>query len=351
MNSNFWKGKNVLVTGHTGFKGSWLVLMMKELGAKVSGYSVNIPTNPSMFELCNVSSFLEYDFRADICDFNKLQDALAMTKPDIVFHLAAQPLVRYSYTYPIETYQTNVMGTLSVLSAFEKSSTAKVLINITTDKCYQNNEWHWGYRENDRLGGHDPYSSSKACVEIMSESFRKSFLHNSKKVMATARAGNVIGGGDFAQDRIVPDFFRAFAKNEKIKIRNPHAIRPWQHVMEPLAGYIMLAERCFVDQSYGQAWNFGPNDEGCKNVGDLINHLVSITPNHRGVEVEILQSNPHEATFLKLDCSKAKNILGWHPRFNFENNLEITKNWYIALDQNKLQVTLEQIRHFIGRDL
>lgn len=348
MNKAFWKGKRVFVTGHTGFKGSWLVMMLKDAGAIVAGYSREIPTTPSLFEACNVNECLEKDFRGDIVDHAKFKKDLHAFAPEILFHLAAQPLVRLSYKDPFETYNTNVMGTLSVLMAANECSSLSTIINITTDKCYENKEWSWGYREIDPVGGHDPYSSSKACAEILSASIRDSFLSKNNKRMATVRAGNVIGGGDWADDRIIPDFMRAFQRKEKIQIRNPYAIRPWQHVMEPLDGYITLAEKLFEDNKYSGAWNFGPEDKDCKNVEFIVTTLHHLMPEHQGVDVVGNNGQPHEAQFLKLDCSKARNILKWQSKFDANKALEFTADWYNCFIHggNLRTKTLEQIHAY-----
>ena len=337
MDKAFWKGKRVFVTGHTGFKGSWMVMMLKNAGAIVAGYSREIPTNPSAFESCKVNELLEQDFRGDIANHELFKKNLLSFAPEIMFHMAAQPLVRLSYKDPFDTYNTNVMGTLSVLMAANECPTLKTIVNITTDKCYENKEWSWGYRENDPVGGHDPYSSSKACAEILSASIRDSFLSKNNKSMATARAGNVIGGGDWADDRIVPDFMRAFIKKEKIQIRNPYAIRPWQHVMEPLDGYLTLAEKLHSDTKYSGAWNFGPDDKDCKNVDYIVNTLHKFIPQHAGIDMVGNAGQPHEAQFLKLDCSKAKTQLKWHSKFDVETALNYTTSWYQT--------------HFAGGDL
>lgn len=348
MNKAFWKGKRVFVTGHTGFKGSWLVMMLKDAGAIIGGYSKDIPTNPSIFETCKISELLEIDFREDITDSKKFKESLLSFKPDILFHLAAQPLVRLSYKDPFETYNTNVMGTLSVLMAANECPSLSTIVNITTDKCYENKEWAWGYREVDPVGGHDPYSSSKACAEILSASLRDSFLSKNNKRMATARAGNVIGGGDWAEDRIIPDFMRAFVKKEKIEIRNPYAVRPWQHVMEPLDGYMTLAENLFSDHKYSGAWNFGPDDKDCKNVEFIVSTLHKFIPEHKGIEVVGNSGHPHEAQFLKLDCSKVKSLLKWHPKLNVEMALQYTASWYQTFFTNGdlRSKSLEQIHAY-----
>jgi CDP-glucose 4,6-dehydratase len=343
MDRAFWKGKRVFITGHTGFKGSWLVMMLNRAGARIVGFSREVPTDPSAFESCRVSQMLEKDVRGDIADYEAVKGAMHAFAPEIVFHMAAQPLVRLSYSDPFDTYRTNVMGTLSVLMAAHECQSVARIINITTDKCYENKEWAWGYRENDRLGGHDPYSSSKACAEILSSSMRHSFLNKSNKFMATVRAGNVIGGGDWAQDRIIPDFFRAYKNQTTLQIRNPHATRPWQHVMEPLDGYMTIAEK-----GVGEAWNLGPNDEDCRSVDFIVNTLQRLVPDHAGIEVVGNAGQPHEAKFLKLDCSKIKSELKWHPRFNVTKALEFTADWYRAFfrGHDMRAKSLEQIDDF-----
>lgn len=349
MNKSFWKGKRVFITGHTGFKGSWLVMMLKDAGAVLAGYSREIPTTPSVFETCRVAELVEVDHRGDIADHAKFKSALQSFKPEILFHMAAQPLVRLSYRDPFDTYQTNVMGTLSVLMAANECESLKTIVNITTDKCYENKEWHWGYRETDPVGGHDPYSSSKACAEILSASMRDSFLSKSGKRMATARAGNVIGGGDWAEDRIIPDFFRAYQEKEKLSIRSPHAIRPWQHVMEPLDGYMTLAEKMHLDEKFVGAWNFGPEEKDCRNVDFITSTLSRLVPDHQGIEVVGNTNQPHEATFLKLDCSKSKALLKWHPKFDVEKALQFTAEWYRAQfkAEDLRAKSLEQIHAYL----
>ena len=351
MNKSFWKGKKVFVTGHTGFKGSWLIKTLSILGAEVSGYSNDIPTRPSMFEDLELTKVLKNDFRFDIRDLSHLKAALAKSKPEVIFHLAAQPLVRKSYTDPVETYEVNVMGTLNLLMAAQDVSDLKCIVNITTDKCYENNEWVWPYRETDHLGGHDPYSSSKACVEILSSSIRKSFLEKKGINLCTVRAGNVIGGGDWAEDRIIPDFARAFNKNEKLKIRNPLAIRPWQHVMEPIKGYISIAEKLYSDDKFASAWNFGPEASDCIKVTEVIEKLLESWVEHPGYKVEENHNNVHEARILKLDCSKVKEQLKWVPTFSLAESLKLTAEWYKDYFENKNlnERTEKQIKMFIGQ--
>lgn len=348
MNKNFWKGKKVLVTGHTGFKGSWFVMMLHQAGAEVTGYSNNIPTDPSIYELCDIKKLLIKDYRNDIRDLEAVKKTFKESNPEIVFHLAAQPLVRPSYSDPYTTYSTNVMGSLNVLMGAVETESVRNLVNITTDKCYENREWAKGYTEEDHLGGYDPYSSSKACAEILSSSIRRSFFEAKKKNLATARAGNVIGGGDWALDRIIPDFMRALFNNSKLEIRNPGATRPWQHVMEPLRGYMMLAERNYSNPEFSEAWNFGPAESDCQPVQYIVNKLLKEIPNHPGVEMSS-QHHPHEANFLKLDCTKAKERLGWLPKTNLDQALHLTAEWYKAQHSKKnlLDFSQKQIEDFL----
>jgi CDP-glucose 4,6-dehydratase len=328
VNKDFWKGKKVLITGHTGFKGSWLCMLLNYLGAEISGYSLEPPTNPSLYKLCNINSFVNSTI-ADIRNFENLQNKIESDRPEIIIHMAAQPLVRLSYNEPVMTYETNVMGTINLLEAVRasKSKSVRVIVNVTTDKCYDNKEWLWPYRENEPLGGYDPYSSSKACSEIVTAAYRNSFFnpaeHDKHNVaIATARAGNVIGGGDWASDRLVPDFIRSILNNQKIIIRSPNSIRPWQHVLEPLTGYLILTEKLYTNGiSFAESWNFGPNSEDAKSVRWIVEMLCNKWDNHAIYEIDN-DFHPHEATYLKLDCSKAKEKLNWHPQWNLEKVLE-----------------------------
>lgn len=327
---DFWKNKNVLITGHTGFKGSWLCYVLNELGANVSGYSLEPDQDCSLFSILGRSLHVHSQY-GDIRDLNKLKKFVSTSKPDIIFHMAAQPLVRDSYENPVNNFSTNVMGTVNILEAYRFCETARALINVTTDKCYKNNEWIWGYREDDVLGGHDPYSNSKACSELVTESYKKSFFVNNtgdiEKGIATARAGNVIGGGDWAKDRIIPDFFRSIEKKKPLFVRNKHAVRPWQHVLDPLSGYLNLAERLYSNpKQYSQAWNFGPEDSGCISVEKLLNLMQKYSPATRWESTN--NEELHEATLLKLDISKAKSILRWSPRLDISRAVEYTADWY-----------------------
>lgn len=352
MNPSFWNGKRVLLTGHTGFKGSWLSLWLQSMGANVTGYALAPPTNPSLFEIAEVAQGMN-SVIGDIRDLAKLQAVFAEHQPEIVIHMAAQPLVRYSYQNPVETYSINVMGTVYLLEAVRNTPGIKAVVNITTDKCYENREWVWGYRENEPMGGFDPYSNSKGCSELVSAAYRSSFFNANNYAQhgvatATVRAGNVIGGGDWAKDRLIPDILAAFAQGLKVEIRNPHAIRPWQHVMEPLRGYLALAERLFEDGPiFGEGWNFGPKDEDAKPVGWIVEQMAAMW----GTDVQWqLDSgdHPHEAHYLKLDISKASSRLGWHPVLHLKDALALIIDWAKERQNgaNMRQVTLDQIHAY-----
>ena len=352
MNNLFqgiYKGKKVLLTGSTGFKGSWLVLLLKKLGASVYGYSLNPNTTPNMFSECNINSIIDKQVIGDIKDSELLNKVVCECKPDIIFHLAAQPLVRLSYEQPKDTYETNVIGTLNVYEAVRKSKCVKAIVSITTDKCYENKEWEYGYREIDPMGGYDPYSSSKGCVELLSNSYRRSFYEKEGILLATARAGNVIGGGDWAKDRLIPDFVRAIDKNEKINIRNPLAIRPWQHVLEPLYGYLTLgAELLKGNEDIASAWNFGPNDLNVLSVKEVLDKCIGIF-GRGGYKIDD-SNQPHEALLLKLDISKAKSILKWKPILDVDKAIEMTIDWYKYFynkEGNILNYTNNQINYYL----
>ncbi|WP_019635701.1 CDP-glucose 4,6-dehydratase [Paenibacillus fonticola] len=322
---SFWKGKKVFLTGHTGFKGSWLCLWLSTMGVEVTGYSLEPSSNPNLYELCQIDQLIHRSIIADVKDGDSLSKAIMDFQPEIVIHMAAQPLVRESYKDPVETYATNVMGTVNLLEAVRRCSSVSVVVNVTTDKCYENKEWVWGYRENEPLGGYDPYSSSKACSELVTSAYRSSFLNKNSihaVSVATARAGNVIGGGDWAKDRLVPDSIQALLSNQPIKIRNPHSIRPWQHVLEPLGGYLLLAQNLFqYGEKYASAYNFGPHDEDAKPVEWIVKKICDKWG--RGATYEIDSSpQPHEAHYLKLDCSKAISELNWFPRWNLETAID-----------------------------
>lgn len=347
VDAAFWKNKKVFLTGHTGFKGSWISLWLQNMGAEVCGFALSPPTDPSLFELAEVANGMVSRI-GDIGNLPHLQTSMSEFSPEIVFHMAAQPLVRYSYQNPVETFQTNVMGTVHVLESARKINSVKVVINVTTDKCYENKEWHWGYRETEPMGGYDPYSSSKGCSELITSSYRQSFFSEQNISLASARAGNVIGGGDWASDRLVPDMIRCLIANEQLVIRSPNAFRPWQHVLEPLSGYLVLAERMYLNpKKYCEAYNFGPNDTDVENVKSLADSILSHWPNHSGYKIE--NANLHEAHYLKLDCSKAKAELDWTPKLNLKQTVKLLADWYqaVAVDKrNARRITLEQINYY-----
>ncbi len=353
MTRDFWRGKRVFVTGHTGFKGSWLSLWLQQLGAKVTGYALSPPTSMNLFEQASVEQGMS-SVIGDVRDAAALLRALEHSQAEIVFHLAAQPLVRESYSDPVYTYSTNVMGTVNLLEAVRHSQSVKAIVNVTTDKCYENKEWVWGYRENEPLGGHDPYSSSKACSEIVTSSYRRSFFADRATAgrsinVASARAGNVIGGGDWSKDRLIPDALAAFALNKPVEIRFPNAIRPWQHVLEPLSGYLMLAEALYSDNGdqFAQAWNFGPLDEDAQSVQWIVENMVKIWAG-QARWTKSSSPQPHEANYLKLDISKATQLLRWKPRMHLLQALEMTIAWSKAsmLGKDSKALCLSQIQHF-----
>lgn len=328
VNPSFWKGKKVFLTGHTGFKGSWLSIWLVHMGALVKGYALQPITSPSLFKISGIGNDMISEV-GDIRDLDKMSKSITEFNPDIIIHMAAQPLVRYSYSNPVETYSTNVLGTVNLLEASRDCNNLKSIVVVTTDKCYENKEWHWGYRENEPMGGHDPYSSSKGCAELVTSAYRQSFFNDiNKPSIATARAGNVIAGGDWSEDRLVPDILKAFEAGETVVIRNPKATRPWQHVLEPLSGYLVLAEALYLEgKPFAQAWNFGPNDEDCKSVQWMLDKMVDKWGDGASWTLDS-NNNPYEATFLKLDCSKARNELGWQPKWDLENTLDFIIKWH-----------------------
>ena len=327
MKQAFWKNRSVFLSGHTGFKGGWLALWLSELGAKVHGYSLEMPSNPNFFSEIKLEDRIESSTIGDIRDLDKLISAMCLSKASVVIHMAAQSLVRESYNSPLETFTTNIIGTANVLEAVRKAETVEAIVNITTDKCYDNKEWFWPYRENDRLGGHDPYSSSKACAELISSSYRKSYLMESGTHLASVRAGNVIGGGDWGKDRLIPDLFRAIDTGKTLRIRSPNSVRPWQHVLEPLSGYLMLAEKLILNgKKFAEAWNFGPLESDSKKVSWIVEHLCKKIPKSVWVLDDSIKF--HEAGFLKLDSTKAKTKLGWEPRWSLEIAIDKTLDWY-----------------------
>ena len=353
----FWKDKRVFLTGHTGFKGGWLALWLTHLGAQVRGYSLDPLSNPNLFEEAKIGEVVD-DVRGDIRDEERLQSALIEFAPEIVFHLAAQPLVRSSYEDPILTYETNVIGTARVLNAVRKSSSVRAVVSVTTDKCYENKEWVWGYRESDPLGGYDPYSSSKACAEIVSAAFRQSYFPVQKfsehrVAIATARAGNVIGGGDWSLDRLIPDLIRGFSAGTTVEIRRPRAIRPWQHVLEPLHGYITLGERLFGEDGarYATAYNFGPADEDARQVSWIAARMAEAWGEGAAWIVNE-DSNVHEAQYLKLDASRAHSELGWSPHLDLSAALVLSVRWYRSqlAGEDMRTYTLGQIAEYNSHD-
>lgn len=349
LQPGFWNGRRVLLTGHTGFKGGWLALWLQSLGANLRGIALAPSTTLSLFEIANVGKGMDHCI-ADIRDFTAIRALVADFQPEIVFHLAAQPLVRQSYRQPVETYATNVMGTLHVLEAARDAGSVRAIVNITTDKCYENREWPWGYRENEPMGGHDPYSSSKACAELVSSAYRRSFLDAGGIALATARAGNVIGGGDWAAERLVPDILRALENDQPVQIRNPRAIRPWQHVLEPLSGYLLLAERLHAQgQADAEAWNFGPREEDARRVQWVVERLCAAWGDDATWTLQA-GDHPHEAGFLKLDISKARQRLHWAPRWTLDVALARTAEWHRAwLDGQEMRaICLHQISAYLA---
>ncbi|NLW03775.1 MAG: CDP-glucose 4,6-dehydratase [Pseudomonadaceae bacterium] len=328
VDTKFWQGKRVYLTGHTGFKGSWLALWLVDMGAVVKGYALPPPTNPSLFEQAKIDELIESEI-GDIRDLEKITASMQKFNPDILIHMAAQPLVRLSYKDPIETYDTNVMGTIKILEAAKGCKKLKAIVNVTTDKCYENKEWMWGYREDEPMGGYDPYSSSKGCAELVTSAYRRSFMQEQGIGLASARAGNVIGGGDWAGDRLIPDILKAFENNQPVIIRNPDSTRPWQHVLEPLSGYLLLAQNLYQNPTkFAEGWNFGPNDEDVKPVDWILNQMVANWP---GARWDLDKRNhPHEAGFLKLDISKAKSKLHWYPKWRLDETLLRIINWHQA---------------------
>lgn len=327
---DFYRGKRVLITGHTGFKGSWMCEVLLAMGAEVIGYALNPPTNPSLFELCELGNRIN-SVIGDIRDLEHLQKVFYDTKPEIVIHMAAQPIVRESYRNPVDTYSINVMGTVNILECVRKCESVRSFVNVTTDKVYLNKEWEWGYRENEELNGFDPYSNSKSCSELVTSSYKNSFFESSEIAISTARAGNVIGGGDFAIDRIIPDCVKAISNSQDIIVRNPHSTRPYQHVLEPVMTYLMIAMKQYEDISLSGNYNVGPDDYDCITTGQLVNMFCDKWKCRSGNSIRWINQydgGPHEANFLKLDCSKLKKTFGWQPRWNVEETMELLVEWY-----------------------
>jgi len=347
MSQLFWQNKKVLITGHTGFKGSWLSLWLHSMGAHVVGYSLPTSINTLLFNLSNLEKNIK-SYAANICDLPFLQQVIEKEQPEIVFHLAAQALVHYSYDNPLETYATNVMGTINLLETLRQTKCARAIVIISSDKCYDNREWVWGYRETEPMGGYDPYSSSKGCVELITNAYRKSFFEGQQSHIASARAGNVIGGGDFAADRLIPDFMRAMMEDRPIKVRSPKATRPWQHVLEPLSGYLLLAKQLWAEgQQFAEGWNFGPEDQGAKPVEYVIHHLTQLWGKKARWELD-KTTHVHEAHYLKLDTSKARLKLRWSPRWSLEVALHHTVEWYKAfMEKSDIRtIMLQQMNEY-----
>lgn len=326
---DFYGGRKILVTGHTGFKGAWMCEVLLLLGAKVTGYALKSPTEPSLFELCHLQERMN-SVIGDIRDLEHLKKVFEQTQPEIVIHMAAQPIVRESYKNPVYTYETNVMGTVNVLECVRLTPSVKSVVNVTTDKVYKNKEWEWGYRENEELNGYDPYSNSKSCSELVTCSYKNSFFQNRDIAISTVRAGNVIGGGDFAIDRIIPDCIRAAQKGQEIIVRNPYSTRPYQHVLEPIMVYLMIAKAQHEDIKFADSYNVGPNDADCWNTGELVTLFCEKWNRMRNAAItwkNVYDGGPHEANFLKLDCSKLKSALGWKPVWNVEAAMEQIIEW------------------------
>lgn len=350
--NTFWKNKKIFLTGHTGFKGAWATIWLHQLGAKVFGYSQPPPTTPSLYVSAGVKDLLAGELIGDVCDAQSLAVAMKTFAPDLVLHMAAQPLVRYSYDHPVETYMTNVMGTVHVLEAVRQTKSIKSVLVVTTDKCYENFEMETGYREQDPMGGYDPYSSSKGCAELVVSAWRRSYFTKSEIFIASARAGNVIGGGDWAKDRLIPDFMKHFSEGEKVLVRSPGAIRPWQHVMEPLSGYFLILEKLFTDgPEFGGSWNFGPFEKEARNVEFIAERLTKLWGEGASWSLDT-NLHPHEAKYLKLNIEKAIHQLGWKPRLDIDETLKLTCDWYKQFYQSQskaYELTLEQIKTYEKR--
>lgn len=339
---NFYKNKKVFITGHTGFKGSWLCKILANAGALVTGYSLNPPTTPSLFDIAEIGNDIS-SVIGDIRDYESLKKAFDKAQPEIVFHLAAQPIVRDSYKAPAYTYETNVMGTVNILECIRQSDFVRSFLNVTTDKVYENKEWQWGYRENEPLDGFDPYSNSKSCSELITHSYKNSFFADGRTAISTARAGNVIGGGDFANDRIIPDCVRALEKGQDIVVRNPYSTRPYQHVLEPLFAYLMIAKAQYNDIKFADYYNVGPDECDCVTTGELVDMFVKYT-NNKIKRIDKSEENAvHEANFLKLDCSKLKSIFGWTPHWHMNEAVEKTVQWSeIWLNNGNVRKCMDQ---------
>ena len=352
MNPEFWIGKRVLITGHTGFKGSWLSLWLQSMGAKVVGYALTPPTNPSLFEVADVGRSMT-SIIGDIRDLPHQQKVFTKHQPEIVIHMAAQSLVRYSYLEPVETYATNVMGTVNLLEAVRNTKSVKAVVNVTSDKCYENRGWIYGYRENEAMGGYDPYSNSKGCAELVTAAYRNSYFPLEKYqqhgvAISSGRAGNVIGGGDWAEDRLIPDIMRAIESGQSVSIRNPRSIRPWQHVLEPLSGYLLLAQKLYEEgPSFAEGWNFGPNDDDTKSVKWILDHLTMTWGEGASWKLDG-DNHPHEAHYLKLDSSKAKSRLQWQPKWSLAKAIDQICVWHKAhlAGSDVREICLDQIKQY-----
>lgn len=353
MDLNFYKGKKVLITGHTGFKGSWMCKVLSMAGAEVVGYALEAPTSPSLFDMLELDKKVE-SICGDVRDLEHLMRVLEKYKPEIVFHMAAQPIVRESYVNPVYTYETNVIGTVNVLECIRKTDFVKSFVNITTDKVYLNKEWEWGYRENEELNGYDPYSNSKSCSELVTSSYKNSFFADRNIAITTVRAGNVIGGGDFATDRIIPDCVRAVEAGKDIVVRNPYSTRPYQHVLEPIMAYLMIAEKQYQNRAVEGCYNIGPNEEDCWTTGELVDLFCKEWNKQTGNGVKwvnISDGGPHEANFLKLDCSKVKRVFSWKPRWSVSDAMEKIVEWsYCYLQHGDINACMDrQIKEFLEK--
>lgn len=346
VDGEFWRERRVLLTGHTGFKGAWLSLWLQRLGARVTGFSLGVPTEPSLYELARVGEGME-SIEGDVRDPGALASALASARPEVVIHMAAQSLVRRSFSQPRLTYEVNVMGTVNLLDAVRRDGDVRVVVNVTSDKCYQNREWEWAYREDEPMGGHDPYSSSKGCAELVTDAFRRSFFADGATRVASARAGNVIGGGDWGEDRLIPDLMRAALEDRIVYVRNPDSIRPWQHVLNPLGGYLALAQALWSSQHLAGGWNFGPAEEDARPVRWIVQRIAALWPRPLTwvEDAEPSRFSLHEARYLKLDSARARARLGWRPRWDLARGLDATVAWYRALraGEDMAAVTAQQI--------
>lgn len=351
LDGNFYKGKRILITGHTGFKGTWMCQVLSELGAQVTGYALQPPTEPSLYELTGMAGRIR-SIEGDVRDLEHLLQVFDQTQPEIVIHMAAQPIVRESYVNPVYTYDVNVMGTVNVLECVRKSSSVRSFVNVTTDKVYKNREWEWGYRENEELNGFDPYSNSKSCSELVTESYRNSFFADGHVAISTVRAGNVIGGGDFAADRIIPDCMRAVLQGQEIVLRNPQSTRPYQHVLEPVVAYLLIAQKQYEDIRYAGSYNIGPGEESCLTTERLVGEFCRQWSMDTGVEpvyTVASHAGPHEANFLKLDCSKMRKVFGWSPNWNAGQMMQATVEWIVAYSRQEdvREVMRRQIREYL----